>query len=48
MQKAQAALAQLKALDQNLALVARKLSRLYKDQSAVEHILDGLRGAGFD
>jgi hypothetical protein len=31
-----------------LAFVEGNLRRLYKDQAAVDHVLDGLRAAGFD
>jgi tetratricopeptide (TPR) repeat protein len=48
-EEAQAALAQLKLLNANLAFVEGNLRRLYKDDpAAVDHILDGLRKAGFD
>jgi adenylate cyclase len=48
MQEARAALAQLKALNPDLAFVERNFRRLYKDAAAVERILDGLRKAGFE
>ncbi len=46
-EEAQAALAELKLLDPNLAFVEGDLQRLYNDRAAVDHILDGLRKAGF-
>jgi TolB-like protein len=47
-EEANAALAELKLLNENLAFVESNLRRLYQDQAAVDHILDGLRAAGFD
>lgn len=47
-EEAKAALEELKLLDANLAVVEGNLRRLYEDPAAVNHILDGLRGAGFD
>jgi hypothetical protein len=47
-EEANAALEELKLLNENLAFVEGNLRRLYKDQAAVDHILDGLRAAGFD
>jgi hypothetical protein len=46
--EAQAALAELKRLNPDLAFVERNLRRLYADPAAVDHILDGLRKAGFE
>jgi adenylate cyclase len=46
-EEAQAALAELKRLNPDLAFVERNFRRLYTDPAAVEHILDGLRKAGF-
>jgi adenylate cyclase len=46
-EEAQAALAELKRLNPDLAFVERNFRRLYTDPTAVEHILDGLRKAGF-
>jgi len=48
MREAQAALAELKLVNPSLAFVERNLRRLYKESSAVERILDGLRKAGFE
>jgi adenylate cyclase len=47
-EEAQAALADLKGLDDNLAFVEGNLRRLYKDQAGADHILEGLRKAGFE
>jgi len=47
-EEAKAALEELKLLNGSLAFVEGNLRRLYKDQAAVDHILDGLRAAGFD
>jgi adenylate cyclase len=48
-EEAQTALAELRLLNANLAFVEGNLRRLYKnDAAAVEHILDGLRKAGFE
>ena len=47
-EEAKAALEELKFLNPNLAFVGGNLRRLYNDQAAVDHILDGLRLAGFD
>jgi adenylate cyclase len=46
--EAQAALAELKRLNPDLAFVERNFRRLYSDPAAVDHILDGLRKAGFE
>lgn len=48
MEEAQAALAELKLLNPSLAFVEGNLSRLFSDVAAVDHILDGLRKAGFE
>jgi adenylate cyclase len=48
MEEAQAALAALKAMDTNLESSAVILRRVYPDPTAVDHILDGLRKAGFE
>jgi TolB-like protein/Flp pilus assembly protein TadD len=48
LEEANAALADLKLLNHNLTLIERNLRRLYRDQAAVEHILDGLRAAGLE
>jgi TolB-like protein len=45
--EARAALEELRLLNPNLAFVEGNLDRLYQDRAAVEHILDGLRKAGF-
>lgn len=47
-EEAKAALGELKLLNPNLAFVEGNLRRLYTDRTAVDHILDGLRTAGFD
>jgi adenylate cyclase len=46
--EAQAALAELKRMDADLAYSAGVLRRVYTDPAAVDHILDGLRKAGFE
>jgi TolB-like protein len=46
--EAQAALAELKLLNPDLAFIEHNLRRLYNDPAAVDHITDGLRKAGFD
>jgi adenylate cyclase len=46
--EAGAALADLKGLDPSLSLVRATLQRLYKDQAGIDHLLDGLRKAGFE
>jgi len=45
---ARAALAELRALDPSFAFVRTTLRRLYTDQAGIDHILDGLRKAGFE
>jgi TolB-like protein len=47
-EEAKAALADLRRLDPDRAFVEANLRRLYDDQTAIDHILDGLRAAGFD
>jgi adenylate cyclase len=47
-EEAEPALAALKAMDANLESSAGILRRVYPDPAAVEHILDGLRKAGFE
>jgi adenylate cyclase len=47
-EEAQAALADLKGLDRNLASFEGLARRLFKDAAPVDHILDGLRKAGFE
>ena len=46
--EAQAALAELKQMDANLQVSADVLRRVYNDPAAIDHILDGLRKAGFE
>jgi adenylate cyclase len=46
--EAKAALADLKQMDPDLAYSATTLRRLFSDPAAVDHILDGLRKAGFE
>ena len=46
--EAQVALAELKRMDADLAYSAGVLRRVYTDPAAVDHILDGLRKAGFE
>jgi adenylate cyclase len=45
--EATAALADLRTLDGNFGFVRTTLRRLYTDQAGINHILDGLRKAGF-
>jgi adenylate cyclase len=45
--EAKAALAELKLADANLEFSAGVLRRVYPDPAAVDHILEGLRKAGF-
>jgi adenylate cyclase len=47
-EEAKAALADLKQMDPDLAYSATTLRRLFSDPAAVDHILDGLRKAGFE
>jgi adenylate cyclase len=47
-EEAQPTLAALKAMDTNLESSAGILRRVYPDPTAVDHILDGLRKAGFE
>jgi adenylate cyclase len=47
-EEAQAALAALKPMDASLDSSASILRRVYPDPAAVDHILDGLRKAGFE
>jgi tetratricopeptide (TPR) repeat protein len=47
-EEAETALKELKLLNPSLAFVESNLRRLYHDQTAIDHILDGLRTAGFD
>jgi len=46
--EARAALADLRGIDANLSVVRTTLQRLYTDQTGIDHILDGLRKAGFE
>jgi adenylate cyclase len=46
--EARAALADLQELDPKLAAARTTLQRLYKDQASIDHLLDGLRKAGFE
>jgi adenylate cyclase len=46
--QAQAALSGLKGLDANLSFVRATVQRLYTDKAGIDHLLDGLRKAGFD
>ena len=46
-EEAQAPLAELKRLNANLAFVEGNLRRLFTDEAAVDHIIGGLRKAGF-
>jgi adenylate cyclase len=48
MEEARAALGDLRLLNANLAFVEGNLKRLFSDEAAVDHILDGLRQAGFE
>jgi tetratricopeptide (TPR) repeat protein len=48
MDEARDALAALKELDPNFSMVRTTLERLYKDQAGLDHLLDGLRKAGFE
>jgi adenylate cyclase len=47
-EEARAALADLKGLDPNLSFVRTTLQRLYEYQAGIDHLLDGLRKAGFE
>src|SRR5439155_17658749 len=47
-EEARVALTDLKGLDSNLAFVEGNLKRLYRDRVGVDHILEGLRKAGFE
>jgi hypothetical protein len=46
--RAKTEFADLNTLNPNLAFVRTTLRRLYTDEAAVEHILDGLHKAGFE
>jgi tetratricopeptide (TPR) repeat protein len=46
--EARAALADLKKLDADLAAFERVARRVFQDEAPVDHILDGLRKAGFE
>jgi len=45
---AQAPLAELKRLNSNLAFIEGNFQRLFNDRAAVDHIIGGLRKAGFE
>jgi adenylate cyclase len=47
-EEAKGALEDLKRLDPDVAFVEANLRRLYDDRTAIDHILDGLRAAGFN
>jgi adenylate cyclase len=47
-EEAKAALVDLKGLDPSLSFVRTTLQRLYTRQPAIDHILEGLRKAGFE
>jgi tetratricopeptide (TPR) repeat protein len=47
LEEARAVLVDLKGIDPNLSFVRATLHRLYEDRTAIDHILDGLRKAGF-
>jgi adenylate cyclase len=47
-EEAKAALSDLKKLDPNLAAVRTTMQRLYQNQAGIDHLLDGLRKAGFE
>jgi adenylate cyclase len=47
-EEASDALAELRKLNPNLAFVEGNLKRLFTDDAAVDHVVDGLRKAGFD
>jgi len=46
--EAKAVLSNLRGLDPNLSVVQATLQRLYRDQAGIDHLLDGLRKAGFE
>jgi TolB-like protein/class 3 adenylate cyclase/Tfp pilus assembly protein PilF len=48
LEEAQAALADLRGIDTDLGSVERLLRLLFRDAAAVDHIVDGLRKAGFE
>jgi hypothetical protein len=47
-EEAEGALEDLKRLNPDLGFVEANLRRLCFDQTAIDHVLDGLRAAGFD
>jgi adenylate cyclase len=47
-EEAKAALSDLRKLDPNLAAVRTTMQRLYQNQAGIDHLLDGLRKAGFE
>jgi adenylate cyclase len=46
--EARAALADLKRLDPNLSMLRTTLERLYTNEAGIDHLLEGLRKAGFE
>jgi len=46
--EAQSALTDLKKLDPNFTAVRTTMQRLYQNQAGIDHLLDGLRKAGFE
>jgi tetratricopeptide (TPR) repeat protein len=47
-EEAKAAMSDLKQLDPNLAAARTTMERLYQNQAGVDHLLEGLRKAGFE
>jgi tetratricopeptide (TPR) repeat protein len=47
-EEAHAVLEELRMLNPNVAFIEGNLRRLFQDRAAVDHILDGLRKAGFE
>jgi tetratricopeptide (TPR) repeat protein len=47
-EEAQAALAELRGMDANLSFIRTTLRTQYTHQASLEHLLDGLRKAGFE
>ena len=48
LEEAQTALADLRALDANFSFVRTTLQALYTEQDGIDHIIEGLRKAGFE
>ena len=48
MEEARVPLAELRRLNSNLAFIQGSYQRLFNDRAAVDHIMDGLRRAGFE